>query len=345
MNKSFSYEVKQWNDIKDDYLGASLIIGNGASIALHQEFDFRSLKKKAEELQLFDEDVATLFKEFNTSDFELILRLVWHAKLVNEKLKIKDQKTDEAYQNIKNALIKVVRAVHCPRTHIEDQLPQLYKFTKSFSTIVSLNYDLLMYWIRMYGNDTTINDDGHVFKDCFKKGGLFDHDWEKFRQSYRQEKSITLTFYQHGNLAIFRDIFNAEKKLKTSEDLKLLPMITQYWTDDKIPLFIAEGTGEKKQESIKTSPYLSTIYYEVLPSLIGKDKDHNLVIYGWGMEQQESHLVKQIFKYQSKAKVAISTYSKDQKECHRIYTEIKKLAPQVEVEFFDSQSSGCWNNP
>lgn len=342
MNKSFSYEIKQWNDIKDDYVGASLIIGNGASIALHKEFDFRSLKKKAEELQLFDEDVAMLFNEFKTSDFELILRLVWHAKLVNEKLKIKDQKTDEAYQNIKNALIKVVQEVHCPRAHIQDQLPQLYEFTKSFSTIVSLNYDLLMYWILMYGNDTEINDDGHVFKDCFIGGGAFDQDWERFRNSYRQEKTITLTFYQHGNLAIFRDIFNDEKKVKTSEHLQLLETITQYWTDDKIPLFIADGTGEKKGESIKISPYLSTIYYEVLPSLISET--YNLVIYGWGMGQQESHLVKQIFKYQSTAKVAISTYSKDQGECHRICTEIKTLAPKVEVEFFDSQSSGCWNN-
>lgn len=283
MNKSFSYEIKLWNDIKDDYVGASLIIGNGASIALHKYFDFRSLKKKAEELELFDEDVATLFKEFNTSDFELILRLVWHAKLVNEKLKIKDQKTDEAYKNIKNALIKVVQEVHCPRAYIQDQLPQLYEFTKSFSTIVSLNYDLLMYWILMYGNDTKINDDGHVFKDCFIGGGAFDQDWERFRNSYRQERSITLTFYQHGNLAIFRDIFNDEKKVKTLENLQLLEMITKYWTDDKIPLFVADGTGEKKQESIKTSPYLSTIYYEVLPSLI-TEKD-NLVIYGLGMGQ------------------------------------------------------------
>lgn len=106
---------------------------------------------------------------------------------------------------------------------------------------------------------------------------------------------------------------------------------------------MAEGTGKKKEESIKASQYLSTIYYEVLPSLI--NTDHNLVIYGWGMGEQESHLVNQIFKHKLSGKIAISTYSKDQSDCHRIYTEINKLAPQVEVEFFDSQSSGCWNNP
>lgn len=345
MSNEFEYQIKQWNDIKEDYSKGSLIIGNGASMALHSKFGFSSLKEEAEKLELFNHDISKLFNEFETSDFELILRLVWHAKLINEKLQIEDKKTNEAYENIKNALIQVVREVHCSRDHIADQLSQLYEFTKYFSTIVSLNYDLLLYWIRMYGNDLKINNDGHIFKDCFIGGGVFDHDWEKFQKPYRSEKAITLTFYQHGSLAIFRDIFNTEKKLKALEDSKLLDTITQHWTDDKIPLFVAEGTGEKKKESIKTSPYLSTVFYEVLPSLI-KDKDKtNLVIYGWGMGQQESHLIEQIFKPESKGKVAISTYSKDQKECHRISTEIKKLAPHVEVEFFDSQSSGCWNNP
>lgn len=342
MSNEFEYQIKQWNDIKDDYSKGSLIIGNGASMALHSKFGFSSLKEEAEKLELFNHDISKLFNEFETSDFELILRLVWHAKLINEKLQIEDKKTNEAYENIKNALIQVVREVHCSRDHIADQLPQLYEFTKCFSTIVSLNYDLLLYWIRMYGNDLKINNDGHIFKDCFI-GGVFNHDWEKFQKPYRSEKAITLTFYQHGSLAIFRDIFDTEKKLKALEDSKLLDTITQHWTDDKIPLFVAEGTGEKKKESIKTSPYLSTVFYEVLPSLI-KDKT-NLVIYGWGMGKQESHLVDQIFKHKLSGKIAISTYSKDQSECHRIYTEINKLAPQVEVEFFDSQSSGCWNNP
>lgn len=84
-------------------------------MALHSKFGFSSLKEKAEELLLFNEDISMLFKEFDTTDFELILRLVWHAKLINEKLNIEDCKTNQAYENIKNALIQVVREVHCTR--------------------------------------------------------------------------------------------------------------------------------------------------------------------------------------------------------------------------------------
>ena len=92
MSNEFEYQIKQWNDIKEDYSKGSLIIGNGASMALHSKFGFSSLKEEAEKLELFNHDISKLFNEFETSDFELILRLVWHAKLINEKLNIEDCK-------------------------------------------------------------------------------------------------------------------------------------------------------------------------------------------------------------------------------------------------------------
>ena len=253
---------------------------------------------------------------------------------------IVDQKLDSAYENIKQALIKVVKEVHCEHSDIADQLPQLYQFTKQFRTVVSLNYDLILYWILMYGNR---NEDGHRFKDCFQGSGLFRNNWQDLRNPIRKEKEVTLSLYQHGNLSIFRDAKNTETKVQRGDFEGLLEVITSQWEDNKIPLFVAEGTGTKKLESIKSSSYLSTIFYEVLPDLITQKA--NLVIYGWGMGEQELHLVQQIFKGKTIGKVAISTYSKDQNECHRIHLQIKKVAPTLEVEFFDSQSSGCWNNP
>lgn len=342
MTDGFEYAIKDWAEIKDNYENGNLIIGNGASVALHQKFRFDSLKEEAEKLRLFNDDISKLFIEFDTSDFELILRLVWHAKLINKHLGIVDQKLDSAYENIKQALIKVVKEVHCEHSDIADQLPQLYQFTKQFRTVVSLNYDLILYWILMYGNR---NEDGHRFKDCFQGSGLFRNNWQDLRNLIRKEKEVTLSLYQHGNLSIFRDAKNTETKVQRGDFEGLLEVITSQWEDNKIPLFVAEGTGTKKLESIKSSSYLSTIFYEVLPDLITQKA--NLVIYGWSLGKQESHLVKQIFKNKQSGKVAISIFQNNQEECHRIYRLIKneKVAPNIEVEFFDSQSSGCWNNP
>lgn len=342
MTDGFEYAIKDWAEIKDNYENGNLIIGNGASVALHQKFSFDSLKEEAEKLRLFNDDISKLFIEFDTSDFELILRLVWHAKLINKHLGIVDQKLDSAYENIKQALIKVVKEVHCEHSDIADQLPQLYQFTKQFRTVVSLNYDLILYWILMYGNR---NEDGHRFKDCFQGSGLFRNNWQDLRNPIRKEKEVTLSLYQHGNLSIFRDAKNTETKVQRGDFEGLLEVITSQWEDNKIPLFVAEGTGTKKLESIKSSSYLSTIFYEVLPDLITQKA--NLVIYGWSLGKQESHLVKQIFKNKQSGKVAISIFQNNQEECHRIYRLIKneKVAPNIEIEFFDSQSSGCWNNP
>lgn len=342
MTDGFEYAIKDWAEIKDNYENGNLIIGNGASVALHQKFRFDSLKEEAEKLRLFNDDISKLFIEFDTSDFELILRLVWHAKLINKHLGIVDQKLDSAYENIKQALIKVVKEVHCEHSDIADQLPQLYQFTKQFRTVVSLNYDLILYWILMYGNR---NEDGHRFKDCFQGSGLFRNNWQDLRNPIRKEKEVTLSLYQHGNLFIFRDAKNTETKVQRGDFEGLLEVITSQWEDNKIPLFVAEGTGTKKLESIKSSSYLSTIFYEVLPDLITQKA--NLVIYGWSLGKQESHLVKQIFKNKQSGKVAISIFQNNQEECHRIYRLIKneKVAPNIEIEFFDSQSSGCWNNP
>ncbi|OTG59728.1 hypothetical protein B9T29_12015 [Acinetobacter sp. ANC 3903] len=275
MSHDFYYEIKQWNDIKEEYKDGSLLIGNGASIALHSKFHFSSLKDEAEKQNLFSEDVINLFEEFKTTDFELVLRLVWYAKLVNSHLVVTDTKTDEAYENLKDALIKIVNEVHCSYADIETHLPYLYKFTKSFRTIVSLNYDLIMYWVRMYGNAQHA-DDGHTNKDCFK-GGEFCEDWTDWRNANPKrkiyEKEITLTFYQHGNLSIFRYPTNVVRKIKRGDDANLLDNINYYWNDQNIPLFIAEGTGKKKEESIRSNEYLSTIYYEVLPKLITEDSN------------------------------------------------------------------------
>ncbi|WP_227591399.1 DUF4917 family protein [Acinetobacter shaoyimingii] len=339
MNK-FDYQIKEWAEIQHKYKNGSLVIGNGSSIALYSEFDFRSLKEKAEKSKFFNNEISDLFNEFVTCDFELILRLVWHAKLVNKHLQIDDKKINSAYENIKEALIKVVREVHCENTEIsKPQYKALYNFTKQFKTIVSLNYDLILYWILMYGNG--IKKDAHIYKDCFNKG-KFDFDWTRFRECIGTQKEITLVFYQHGNLSVFRDVGNTEHKLQRGDFKNLLDVITEEWKDDKIPLFVAEGTGNQKLESIKSSPYLSTIYYEVLPTLISDNS--NLVIYGWGLGDQESHLVNQIFKNKNTSNIAISIYSKNQEECNRIYNLINKIAPHIEIEFFDSQSSGCWNN-
>jgi hypothetical protein len=78
-------------------------------------------------------------------------------------------------------LIQAVRDVHPEYEQVSDQLPNMYQFLKRFDTVLSLNYDLLVYWTMTYGLDIR---DGHLFKDCFRGNRMFDDAWWRFRDPF-----------------------------------------------------------------------------------------------------------------------------------------------------------------
>lgn len=350
------FEIYEWEEIKDQFLESTLIIGNGSSVALDDAFSYKSLKEYAENNKCFDQNVLELFKEFDTDDFELILRLVWHATVINEKLGVRDKKTKKAYENIRDALISTVRDIHSNYDVIDRSLLDLYNFTQKFRTIISLNYDLIMYWILMYGNSKR---DGHKFKDCFIRG-RFNRNWYEFRNKL-YEKENTLVFYPHGNLCLARDIEDEEFKIEANGH-RLLDRILSNWDSNKmIPLFISEGTKDKKLKAIETSAYLNTVYYEVIPEIFksykrSKEKNfYNLVIYGWSLGEHDEHILRQILlpingrsRNIRGNKLAISIYKINNEKCTAFYQKIKKIISEdikLEIYFFDSSDAGCWNNP
>ena len=102
-------EICNWLDIAGDFQD-TLVLGNGASIAIHAGFKYESLYDKARTGGPITESVNALFKHMNSSDFELILRCVSIAEFVNRALEIEDGKTHEVYETIRNTLIKVDRS-------------------------------------------------------------------------------------------------------------------------------------------------------------------------------------------------------------------------------------------
>lgn len=98
-------KVKQWEEIKDDFKAGSLLLGNGASMAVSTKFGYESLYKKAADLGHLTEPVQAVFESFDVEDFELVLRRLWQAKLVNKALNIEHGKVALSYQQVRTALI------------------------------------------------------------------------------------------------------------------------------------------------------------------------------------------------------------------------------------------------
>ena len=64
---------------------------------------------------------------------------------------------------LKNSLIESVRNVHPDYSDINmNTLKKISKFLSKFDTVLSLNYDLIVYWSALIEVNPT-----HKFKDCF----------------------------------------------------------------------------------------------------------------------------------------------------------------------------------
>jgi hypothetical protein len=329
------YPIMQWAQIAPRYQRGTILLGNGASIAVSRSFGYRSLLAHAQRRSLLANDVTSLFQFFDTSDFELVLRLVWQASNVNRSLRIPDDRTHQAYLNVRECLIQAVRDVHPEYEPVSGHLPCMYQFLKGFDTVISLNYDLLVYWTMTYGLNV---QDGHQFKDCFLGSGLFDDSWRRFRELYF-ERTNTLVFYPHGSLALCRNNVEQEFKLHRAGE-GLLEAILQAWRSERfVPLFVSEGTMQQKVSSIQNSYYLSTVYREVLTS-----QRLTLTLYGWGIGEHDRHLLKRM-RGAGIQRVAVSVLGGDQVYCNYAYQVIQDDVGPVIVDFFDSESPGCWIHP
>lgn len=80
-------KIYEWNEIRDKYT-ESIILGNGASIAVSNTFNYESLYKKATELNFITSELNALFENFDTKNFEAIMHKLLQAETVNHSLSL-----------------------------------------------------------------------------------------------------------------------------------------------------------------------------------------------------------------------------------------------------------------
>ncbi len=333
------FKLYDWNEIRDSYKYESLILGNGASIAIDKCFRYDSLFKKA----AFTGRDKKIFEEIDTVDFELVLNKLRQTSIVNKILAVGDEnKPEDAYKNIRQKLIETVKTAHVDYSKACVYLHYIRMFMSTFKNIVSLNYDLIIYWAMMAKHPF---GDKLEFKDCFLNGE-FDGNWERFYDPKTPGNKVILVFYPHGNLILATDNEANEYKIKTNfESDNLLDAILKNWNDKNgVPLFVSEGDSKQKKKAIKRNFYLSVIYDEVLRKL-----GSHLVIYGWSIEWDD-HIVERILQGNSPIEtIAISMMPGDNGKSIRIQqdkiiTKIKNYKSDVKILFFNAKSKGCWIN-
>jgi hypothetical protein len=347
MNRNRIYE---WGDI-EKHFRHKLLLGNGASRAVWRDFKYSSLYEEAKKAGRIDAGLTKLFSDFNTNDFEYILRLLSQAKRVNQILHIKDESTFELYRKLKKTLVDTIWDIHPKHDQVKNLLLPMAQFMKRFDTVLSLNYDLLVYWAMLEGNDKY----GKWFKDGFIDEGRFDNYYDNLHEPYQAE-GATLVFYPHGNLILATEFLGNEVKLSRSGEKYLLDRILDIWERrDYIPLFVSEGETEEKLQAIRRSNYLKTVYDREIDS-----SSESLVVYGWSFRNEDEHILRGII-HGGVDRIAVSVHSGSgnvQSFCETVKYKIynmysildqnkkkgEKKRKRCQIRFFDSKSNGVWIN-
>ena len=330
-------ELHNWSDIRDKLRG-SILLGNGASIAIDERLSYRSLYEQVCESGRLNHEIIDMFDHFETKNFEFIMKLLLEASRVNEVLHIQDNKTRDYYHEIRDSLIDTIRDIHPTHESVQHLLPKVACFLMGFTDVLSLNYDLLVYWSMMQGNERL----GCTwFKDGFV-GGAFDDDFSEYM--YRPQPpavGATIVSYPHGSLFLVTDIDGYEEKLSRSKDGILLDTILNKWKEkDYIPLFVSEGDTTAKSKAIGRSNYLRAAY-DTLKKITG-----SLVIYGWSAGEQDEHILAAI-DHKGISEIAVSVHTDSphwESYCERMTDLIGSThnLRGANLYFFDSKCKGCW---
>jgi hypothetical protein len=336
--------LKEWADIAGDFRD-TLVLGNGASMAVHGGFGYDSLREVAACEGFITPAVQDVFGHLGTEDFELVLNMLWHAESVNRALGVEETTTKQAYDDVREALVRAVREVHCGYEDIEVYLQSIHRFMGAFQTVLSLSYDLVVYWAMLAGNAECGR---YRFKDCFTDGVHLDANWERLREPIGTSET-TLVFYPHGNLLLTSNPTEGDRKVVRTDDYeRLLERILQAWEDGEgFPLFVSEGEWRQKLRAIQRSGYLSIVYSSIM-----SDLGDTIAVYGWAAKGNDRHILDRLLRVKKEAiaiSVHVPTAGDLERHCRDIEVSIRNAVNRMrtdepEILFFDAESAGCWIN-
>jgi hypothetical protein len=330
-------ELHDWSKIRNQFK-TTLLLGNGASIAVDNRLSYKSLYNQVCNGKKLNSEILSMFDYFKTSNFEFIMRLLLQTSLVNRAINIEDDKSKEYYNLLRTTLIDTIRSIHPSYQEVKPYFTKMGEFLSNFKTVISLNYDLLVYWAMLAENERL---NCSWFKDCFVEG-VFRKDFMYLYFPQPPAKGSTLVFYPHGNLFLASDLFGNEFKLSRTSDDYLLETVLSKWEEkDYLPLFVSEGTSREKFRSITRSNYLNSVYESILSRRQG-----SIVIYGWSASEQDEHIFEAL-DHTGVTDIAISVHVENPE--HESYCDMVEYRlrhtqhlKQAKLYFFDSRSEGCW---
>ncbi|SEM37316.1 protein of unknown function [Pseudomonas sp. ok272] len=321
--QEFDTRLEDWNALRATTSFSALLLGNGASRAVWDDFGYDSLFDNArtvEEKPLGPSELS-VFEALHTRSFEHVLSALKTTSRVNKALAVSSAAPRNRYYAIKEALINSIHAVHIPWRLVRPAgLAAISQELSTYPTVFTTNYDLLNYWAVQHQGDA-IDDLFHGAAPCFE---LSNRHTDKTR-----------LLYLHGGLHLVRNQDGTARKLASTEGTLLASFAINNTikTLDDVPLFVNEGSSEDKLKTIRSSDYLSFCYDQLL------HQHDALCLFGHSLGKQDAHIL-QALRQARPCTLAISIYPRSAafiQSQKRHYTTLFE-GTGVELRFFDSKS-------
>jgi hypothetical protein len=321
----FDGTLDSWEDVEEVADWDAVVLGNGASINVWNDFQYGSLFEKAKQRKLFHAEDEALFAELGVENFEEVLHSLSEAIRIGEALGQDVSKQLERHASIQKALARAVQAVHVQGGEIPlGTLEAIREELRNYRHVFTTSYDLLIYWAAAKGE--------YGFQ------GFYDFFWVKPKNSFdestiRIQPSWTDTrlYFLHGalHLVVLGDGTTCKRQATMFE--AILDQFGQPYLGDHTarPLVVTEARASDKRRSIEGNDYLDYCWRLLHASSCP------MVIFGHSLSEQDAHLVDALNEHRDRP-IAVGLRDKgkrtNRKEQHRI-ASLLEVRP---IYFFNS---------
>ncbi len=327
-----------------------LLLGNGFSMSYNVDrFSFTSLLESAVDAGLIERTspIYAIFKEFETKDFEEVVKLLETSVQVLKTYSAISQEDEKAIledsQSLKNYLVDVITNNHPEKiTDIPDEeFFNSASFIKDYNKVYTLNYDLLLYWttikLKSYLEDKSIEDCTLKTTDGFYDPYEYSTDYVVFGNDGASQE----VYFLHGALHIFDNKSEIIKNTYSRTERTLKEQTLENLNKDIYPVFVSEGTSEQKKAKIIHNAYLNHCY-KSLGSIGAKRKDTSLVLFGTLLKRNDTHIREAILKNNIN-NIYIGVRNEDEaKEFDSFIDTIQKDKLNKQVHFYDYRTVTTW---
>lgn len=306
----------------------ALLTGNGFSIAqTHGRFSYANLLEKSKISK--ESPLRDLFARMRTVDFEQIIQLVEHAKIVAETYDQPEFSKSLARdsEKIRESLIDAIHTVHPDSfaSLTEDELATCATFLKSFKEVYTLNYDLLLYWVNLHGK---------IYADGFGLGETHGN----FRGPFNEDGYCHI-YNIHGGLHLFLNHTREVEKLVATTGNLMDEIGDEIRSNKRLPIFVAEGDTEEKLNKIRSIPYLDYCYKK-LHTLRG-----SLFVVGHSANERDAHIYNALFASElNSIYFCVHDPEENLDEIRQRLSPYRTSNESISVQFIDGKTLNIWGS-